>query len=88
MDFLARKYKTAGEDISHELARLGYHVQLLPPREMRRLVAHIVHATAQLSRRRRINTARVRRRTARRIRRLMAEPEVRELLEDESLDKM
>jgi len=86
LDFLARKYKTAGEDIYHELARLGYHVQLLPPREMRHLVAHIVHATAQLSHRRRINTARVRRRTARRIRRMMAEPWVRKLLEDESLD--
>jgi len=86
LDFLARKYRTAGEDIYHELARRGYHVQLLPPRQMRRLVAHIVHATAQMSRRRRINTARVRRRTARRIRRTLDEPWVRELLEDESLD--
>ncbi|MBN2584045.1 MAG: glycosyltransferase family 2 protein [Planctomycetes bacterium] len=86
LDFLARRYKTAGEDIYHGLAELGYHVRLLPPREMRQLVEHVVHATALLSEQRTINTGRVRRRTERRIRRLLAEPWVAELLEDESLD--
>lgn len=87
LDFLPRRYKTAGEDAYHGLAERGYHVRLLPPRQMRQLVEHVVHATAYLSPQRTIRTGRVRRRTARRIERLMAEPSVAALLEDESLDR-
>jgi glycosyltransferase involved in cell wall biosynthesis len=88
LDFVPRRMKTAGEEVYHELAARGYHVQLLPPAEMRRLVRHVVHATALLSAQRRINTGRVRRRTEQRWRKLLAEPWARELLEDESLDRL
>lgn len=76
----------AGEEVYHALAARGYHARLLPARQMRQLVEHVVHATAYLSAGRSIRTGRVRRRTATRIERLMASPWVRALLEDDSLD--
>ena len=88
LDFVPRQMQTAGEEVYHGLAACGWQVRLLAPREMRRLVAHVVHATALLSPKRRINTPRVRRRTERRVRRLFSEPWVRGLLEDDRLDRI
>ena len=87
LDFLPRKMQTAGEELYHGLAEGGWHVRLLPARQMRQLVAHVVHATALLSPKRKINTPRVRRRTERRIRKLFSAPCVHGLLEDDRLDR-
>ncbi len=87
LDFVPRQMQTAGEEVYHGLSAAGWKVRLLPARQMRRLVAHVVHATALLSPKRQINTGRVRRRTERRIRKLFSAPWVRGLLEDERLDR-
>lgn len=87
LDFVPRRMQTAGEEVYHGLRAGGWNVRLLPAPRMRQLVAHVVHATALLSAKRRINTGRVRRRTERRIKKLFAEPWVRGLLEDDRLDR-
>lgn len=76
----------AGEGLYHELLARGYHGRLLSVGTMRRLVEHVVHATAYLSAGRGIRTGRVRRRTARRIERLLGSPWVKALEADEALD--
>lgn len=86
LDFHPKPGTAAGEGVYHALLARGYHGRLLSPDEMRRLVLHVVHATAYLSQGRTISRGRVLRRTARRIERLFAEPWVRALEEDESLD--
>jgi len=86
LDFYPSAGRTAGEELYHGLLARGYHARLLRPRRMRSLVLHVAHATAYLSPDRAIRTGRVRRRTARRIHRLFAEPWVRALMEDASLD--
>ena len=86
LDFTPGRFRTAGEDVYHELVSRGYGARLLRPRGMRRLVVHLVHATACLSPHRGLDRGRVRRRTGRRIRRLLDQPWVKALLEDDSLD--
>jgi GT2 family glycosyltransferase len=88
LDFRPRAQTTAGEEVFHTLAARGYQVRLLPGPEMRELVVHVAHATALVSERRRINRRRVRRRTQRRVDRLLAEPWIRALAEDDSLDRL
>ncbi len=87
LGFVPNRMRTAGEEVYHGLLERGYRGVLVPPRRMRELVMHVVHATAYLSERRTIRTGRVRRRTRRRIRRLLREPWIRHLLEDDSLDQ-
>jgi len=86
LDFYPSGGYAAGEELYHALLARGYHARLLRPRRMRDLVRHVGHATAYLSPDRAIRTGRVRRRTARRIESLFAEPWATALLEDESLD--
>jgi GT2 family glycosyltransferase len=88
LDFLPRTGKTAGEEVFHTLTARGYHVRLLPATEMRQLVVHVAHATALVSERRRINRRLVRRRTQGRIERLLGEPWIQALLEDDGLDRL
>jgi Glycosyl transferase family 2 len=76
----------AGEGLYHALLARGYHGRLLRASAMRQLVEHVVHATAYLSAGRGIRTGRVRRRTARRIERLLGSPWVKALEADETLD--
>ena len=87
LDFCPQPGTAAGEGVYHTLLARGYHGRLLSPREMQHLVLHVVHATAYLSQGRTISRGRVRRRTARRIERLFAEPWVRALESDTSLDR-
>jgi glycosyltransferase involved in cell wall biosynthesis len=86
--FLPRGRTTAGEEIYHDLAERGYQVRLILGAQMRGLVEHVGHATALVSERRKINRRIVRRRTRGRMERLMSEPWIRELLEDDGLDRL
>ena len=88
LDFSPRGQTTAGEEVFHTLAARGYQVRLLAGAKMRELVVHVGHATALVSERRRINRWRVRRRTQGRIDRILAEPWIRALAEDDSLDRL
>ena len=88
LDFVPRGRTTAGEEIYHGLAARGYQVRLLARAQMRELVVHVSHATALVSERRKINRRIVRRRTRGRMERLMSEPWIRALAEDDGLDRL
>lgn len=79
---------TAGEQMYYQLRENGYHAVVIDTAEMIKYMVHLAHATAGLRpEQRRLNHRHAQRKSERKLRRFFNIPLIRELMEDESLDR-
>jgi glycosyltransferase involved in cell wall biosynthesis len=79
---------TAGEQMYYQLKANGYHASVIDTAEMMKYMEHLAHATAGLRpAQRHLNHGRAQRRSERRLRRFFNKPLIKELNEDDSLDR-
>ncbi len=79
---------TAGEQMYYQLKENGYHAEVLDTAEMIKYMEHLAHATAGMRpKQRHLNHRHAQRKSERRLRRFFNSPLIKELMEDESLDR-
>jgi len=78
---------TPGQEMFEQMRSVGYVAEMIPVPELMRFIHHVAHGTAGVTAEAPLGHGRSQRKVARRMDELLAEPLVRELLADESLDK-
>ena len=79
---------TAGEQMYYQLKENGYHAEVINTAEMMKYMEHLAHATAGLRpEQRRLHHQHAQRKSERKLRRFFNSPLIKELMEDESLDR-
>jgi glycosyltransferase involved in cell wall biosynthesis len=77
---------TPGQEMFEQLKSAGFAAQMIPVGELMTFIHHVAHGTAGVSAEARLQRGHVQRKVERRTEDLFAQPLVRELLSDESLD--
>ena len=79
---------TAGEQMYYQLKENGYHAAVIGTAEMMKYMEHLAHATAGLRpKQRHLNHRRAQKKSERKLRRFLNKPLIRELNEDDALDR-
>jgi len=79
---------TSAEQMYYQLKENGYHAVVIDTAEMMKYMVHLAHATAGLRpEQRRLHHRHAQRKSERKLRRFFNLPLIKELMEDESLDR-
>ncbi len=79
---------TAGEQMYYQLKENGYHATVIDTAEMMKYMEHLAHATAGMRpKQRHLNHRRAQKKTERKLRSFFNKPLIKELIEDDSLDR-
>jgi len=87
LSFVQKGGYTAGETVHYDLKKLGFKPHLVPVREMMTYIDHIAHATGAILPERKLNHARMFRKTKRRLSALFDRKDIELLLADTALDR-